>query len=429
MNRKPELLCPAGSLKSMRYAFAYGADAVYAGQSRYSLRVKNNEFSHLNLPDAIAYAHERDKQFFLVSNILPHNNKVKTYIDEITPIIEAGPDALIMSDPGLIAMVREKWPEQAVHLSVQSNVVNYASVKFWQQVGVTRIILSREMSIREIAEIREACPDIELEVFVHGALCMAYSGRCLLSGYMNNRDANQGGCSNACRWKYKVTEADADNELGEPVVKEREQRTVFLEEPRHKGEAIQLHEDEHGTYMLNSKDLRAIHFIDELTKLGIDCFKIEGRTKSHFYTARTAQLYRQAIDDAVAGKPFNQDLYYALDSLANRGYTEGFFARHLPEEHQNYEYGSSKVSKQQFCGEVIEYDTDKAEMIVDVKNRFEIGDEIELMLPSGNQTITLDCITNDRGERMDVAPGSGHIVRIPFETTADMSYALMMRQL
>jgi U32 family peptidase len=419
MKKAPELLCPAGSLKSMRYAFAYGADAVYAGQSRYSLRVKNNEFNHLNLPKAIDYAHDLGKQFFLVSNILPHNNKVKTFIDEISPIIEAGPDALIMSDPGLIAMVRERWPEQAIHLSVQSNVVNFASVKFWQQVGVTRIILSREMSIREISEIREACPDIELEVFVHGALCMAYSGRCLLSGYMNNRDANQGSCSNACRWKYKTKDASL-NEMGD---------VVLLEEPRHSEDPIELHEDEHGTYMLNSKDLRAIHFIDELTKMGVDCFKIEGRTKSHFYTSRTAQLYRQAIDDAVAGKPFNQELFFALDSLANRGFTEGFFAQHRPEDHQNYEYGSSRVSKQQFCAEVIDYDRAKERLTVDVKNHFEVGDTLELMLPSGNRVFKLEAMENKDGQSVDVAPGSGHVMQLPFSEDVNTEFGLLMKQL
>jgi len=214
---KPELLSPAGSLKNMRYAFAYGADAVYAGQPRYSLRVRNNEFKSLEvLRSGIDEAHRQSRKFYLASNLAPHNNKVRSYIRDLEPIIEMGPDALIMSDPGLIMLVRERWPEQAIHLSVQANAVNYAAVKFWQGVGLSRVILSRELSLEEIAEIRQQVPEMELEVFVHGALCIAYSGRCLLSGYMTHRDANQGACTNSCRWKYDAHEA-IENEVGDLV--------------------------------------------------------------------------------------------------------------------------------------------------------------------------------------------------------------------
>jgi len=217
--KKPELLSPAGSLKNMRFAFAYGADAVYAGQPRYSLRVRNNEFSKEEiLRQGIEEAHGAGKLFFLASNIAPHNNKLKNYMRDLEPVIEMAPDALIMSDPGLIMMVRERWPDMPIHLSVQSNVVNYASVKFWKAIGLSRIILSRELSIKEVGQIREECPDIELEVFVHGALCIAYSGRCLLSGYMSHRDSNQGACTNTCRWKYNAFEARETSTGGvEPV--------------------------------------------------------------------------------------------------------------------------------------------------------------------------------------------------------------------
>ena len=205
---KTELLCPAGTLKSMYYAFSYGADAVYAGQPRYSLRVRNNEFNKLkNLATAIQLAHQQNKLFYIASNLAPHNNKVRTYLRDMQQVVEMQPDALIMSDPGLIMMVRERWPEMPIHLSVQANVVNYAAVRFWQSIGLTRIILSRELSLDEIAEIRQECPDIELETFVHGALCIAYSGRCLLSGYMTHRDSNQGACTNYCRWQYNVHDA------------------------------------------------------------------------------------------------------------------------------------------------------------------------------------------------------------------------------
>ncbi|MCB1552150.1 MAG: U32 family peptidase, partial [Alphaproteobacteria bacterium] len=187
----------------MQYAFAYGADAVYAGQPRYSLRVRENDFKNVErLAEGIEEAHRLNKLFFLASNLAPHNNKVRTYLNDLEPIIAMNPDALIMSDPGLIMMVREKWPEMPIHLSVQANAVNFATVKFWKTMGLTRIILSRELSLDEVREIRQECPDIELEVFVHGALCIAYSGRCLLSGYMTHRDSNQGACTNSCRWKY-----------------------------------------------------------------------------------------------------------------------------------------------------------------------------------------------------------------------------------
>ena len=211
---KTELLLPAGTLDKMRAAYDFGADAVYAGQPRYSLRARNNEFKLDALKTGIAEAHARGKKFYVASNLLPHNSKIKTYMADIEPVIAMKPDALIMADPGLIMMVREKWPEQAIHLSVQANTVNYAAVKFWQKMGVSRIILSRELSIDEIAEIRQECPDMELEVFVHGALCIAYSGRCLLSGYFNHRDPNQGTCTNSCRWDYKMHDT-ADTDAGD----------------------------------------------------------------------------------------------------------------------------------------------------------------------------------------------------------------------
>ena len=353
--KRPELLSPAGSLAHMRFAFAYGADAVYAGQPRYSLRVRNNEFSKEDvLGKGIEEAHARGRLFFLASNIAPHNSKLKTYLKDLQPIIEMGPDALIMSDPGLIMMVRERWPEQTIHLSVQSNVVNFAAVKFWQQMGLKRIILSRELSLREVAEIRDQCPDIELETFVHGALCIAYSGRCLLSGYMSHRDSNQGACTNTCRWKYDVHEAretsTGDTEpLDRPATDTKDgSPIVLLEEQNRPGDLMPAYEDEHGTYIMNSKDLRAVQHVEKLTQMGIDSFKIEGRTKSVYYVARTTQVYRKAIDDALAGQPFDIGLMEELEGMANRGFTEGFYRRHPPGEYQNYERGFSSSLSVQF---------------------------------------------------------------------------------
>ncbi len=428
--KKIELLSPAGSIRNMQYAFAYGADAVYAGQPRYSLRVRKNEFNDLEkMADAILMAHDQNKLFLVASNLAPHNNKVRTYLRDMEPVIAMGPDALIMSDPGLIMMVRDKWPEMDIHLSVQANAVNWAAVKFWERQGLKRVILSRELSLDEIEEIRQRCPDIELEVFVHGALCVAYSGRCLLSGYMTHRDGNQGSCTNSCRWKYDVHEA-VETPEGDIVAVEPDEEHVFLlQEEKRPGEYMPAFEDEHGTYIMNSKDLRAVQHVKRLIDIGIDSLKIEGRTKSHFYAARTAQVYRQAINDAYAGKEFNMALMGDLESLASRGYTEGFYRRHLPKEYQNYERGSSRPSKQMFVGEVIERDTATGDLLVDVKNQFRVGDEIELMTPSGNHSFILEQMHNREDESMDVAPGSGHIVRIPVPEAVAPEFGLLMKSL
>ncbi|MDD0801864.1 MULTISPECIES: tRNA 5-hydroxyuridine modification protein YegQ [Acinetobacter] len=442
-----ELLSPAGSLKNMRYAFAYGADAVYAGQPRYSLRVRNNEFDHDNLAIGIQEAHDLSKKFYVVVNIQPHNSKLKNFIRDLAPVVAMQPDALIMSDPGLIMMVREHFPDMDVHLSVQANAINWATVKFWKNMGLTRVILSRELSIDEIEEIKQQVPDMEIEVFVHGALCMAYSGRCMLSGYMNKRDANQGACTNACRWEYKVHEtqqdengdvipvqnlntgsnccssSDADelhmqaqHQFDEPILLQRNEEDMFAAE-----------EDEHGTYFMNSKDLRAVQHVERLTQMGIHSLKIEGRTKSYFYCARTAQIYRKAIDDAIAGKPFDSSLMTQLEGLANRGYTEGFLRRHVHSEYQNYENGSSSFDHQQYCGEILERNGDYLK--VDVKNRFVVGDVLELMTTSGNITFKLTEILDKKGNPTLEAKGSGHVVEIPVPADVDMRYALLIRNL
>ncbi|TVO36269.1 tRNA 5-hydroxyuridine modification protein YegQ [Vibrio algivorus] len=453
---KPELLSPAGSLKNMRYAFAYGADAVYAGQPRYSLRVRNNEFNHENLKIGIDEAHSLGKKLYVVCNIQPHNSKLKTFIRDLKPVVDMGPDALIMSDPGLIMMVREAFPEMPIHLSVQANAVNWATVKFWSTQGVERVILSRELSLEEIEEIREHCPETELEIFVHGALCMAYSGRCLLSGYMNKRDPNQGTCTNACRWEYKV-EKGTENDAGQIVpanqaveqfdpsqvqaIEVKEERpdntlglgkptdeVVLLSESHRPEEQMAAFEDEHGTYIMNSKDLRAIQHVERLTKMGVHSLKIEGRTKSFYYCARTAQVYRKAIDDAVAGKPFDESLMGTLESLAHRGYTEGFLRRHTHDSYQNYDYGYSVSDSQQFVGEF----TGKRRghlAEVEVKNKFLLGDSLELMTPNGNINFTLEEMENRKSEKVDDAKGNGHFVFIPVPEDLDLSYGLLMRNL
>ena len=424
--KTPELLAPAGSLLMARTALDFGATAIYAGQPRYSLRVRNNDFGTLeNLAAGIALTHARGGHFYLVSNILPHNAKLKTYIEDMASVIALEPDALIMADPGLMLMIRERWPQMPIHLSVQANTVNHAAVKFWRSVGVTRVILSRELSLDEVAEIRQECPDTELEVFVHGALCIAYSGRCLLSGYFNHRDPNQGSCTNSCRWDYKVHEGSAD-ESGDvrlaaprpaaaapakPNTLRRPGATWLLEEKERPGEYMPIEEDEHGSYILNSKDLRAIEYVAKLAEIGVDSLKIEGRTKSPYYVARTCQSYRRAIDDAVAGRPFDAQLIGQLDGLANRGYTAGFYDRHPDRDYQNYLSGSSESSRSLYVGDVLGYDADGLAEVA-VKNHFAVGDRIEIVRPGGNLDLVIDAMRNREGEPVTVAPGSGHLMRI-----------------
>ena len=331
-------------------------------------------------------------------------------------------------------MVRERWPEVVIHLSVQANTVNYAAVKFWQSLGLTRVILSRELSLDEIEEIRQQCPDMELEVFVHGALCIAYSGRCLLSGYFNHRDANQGTCTNSCRWDYKVENAeengtgdiqkidfDFDKALSQSALSDcggqarhpMADRAYVISRQDHPGELMPVMEDEHGTYIMNSRDLRAVEHVERLAKIGIDSLKVEGRTKSVYYVARTAQVYRQAIDDAAAGRPFNYSLLGALDALANRGYTDGFYERHHTHEQQNYLRGHSESTRQQYVGDIVACADGMA--VIDVKNKFQVGDRLEIVHPSGNRIIALSEMSSLAGENITTAPGSGHRVRIPLQ--------------
>lgn len=452
MLKAPELLLPAGSLEKMRIAYAYGADAIYAGQPRYSLRARNNDFSLQQLRAGITEAHALGKKFFVASNLMPHNAKVKTYLRDMAPVIELQPDALIMADPGLIMLVREKWPDIPIHLSVQANTVNYAAVKFWQSIGLTRVILSRELSLDEISEIRELCPDMELEVFVHGALCIAYSGRCLLSGYFNHRDPNQGTCTNSCRWDYKVKAAE-ENASGDieplkklnfnfnqallssesslaienkPIKRHPAADQVYLiEEENRPGQLMPIMEDEHGTYIMNSKDLRAVEHVARLTAIGIDSLKIEGRTKSVYYVARTAQVYRQAIDDAVYQRPFDPALLGQLEGLANRGYTDGFYQRHHSQETQNYLRGHSESARSQYVGDIEHIDASRGMAEILVKNRFQVGDRLEIIHPSGNRIIQLEQMQDLSGNTVNVAPGSGHRVRIPL--TGNLEKAFLAR--
>ncbi len=453
--RRPELLAPAGTLDMMRTAFAYGADAVYAGQPRYSLRVRNNSFGQLDtLAAGIDEAHAAGKLFYLVANIYPHNAKIRSFEDDMAPVMAMKPDALIMADPGLMMMVRERWPETDIHLSVQANTTNYASVRFWQSVGVKRIILSRELSLDEVAEIRDACPDMELEVFVHGALCIAYLGRCLLSGYFNHRDPNQGTCTNSCRWDYKLHEAGEDG-AGDlqargnmPIGNPRDAGAVGTRHPqqaRHRagprpGRRAAPHRRQQGLAAGGGhpprradadRGRRARHLHPQLQGLarhraraatGGDRRRFaedRGPHQEPYYVARAAQGYRRAIEDAVAGRPFDPRLLGELEGLASRGYTDGFYQRHSTPEHQNYLRGHSESGRSLLVGEVVGWDAGRGLAEVEVKNGFGVGDRLEFVQPDGNRELLLDRIVDANGDTVTRIPGSGRRVWLPLPPGAD----------
>jgi len=454
--RAPELLLPAGTLDRMRAAYDFGADAVYAGQPRYSLRARNNEFKLEQLQQGIEEAHARGRKFFVTSNLIAHNDKVRTYLRDIEPVVAMKPDAIIMADPGLIMQVKERWPEVAVHLSVQANTTNAAAVKFWQKAGVSRVILSRELSLDEVAAIRQECPDMELEVFVHGALCIAYSGRCYLSGYFNRRDPNQGTCTNACRWEYHTHAADADPNTGDAVARvgggcghgAASASSAPVQWLGADANAADDHteawgdaDDAYGlptTHIMNSRDLRAVEHVARLTAIGIDSLKIEGRTKSRYYVARTAQVYRRAIDDAVAGRPFNPELLYELEGLASRGYTPGLLQPQHMDRYQNYTTGFSVSDRSQFVAEVLGQDGAAALGLeanwvqVETKNRFAVGDTLELVHPAGNRIFQLDAMRNTDGQPVAVAQGNPVRVWVPLPPGTplqDCQQAMLARML
>ncbi len=408
--KKPELLSPAGTVKNMRYAAAYGADAVYAGQPRYSLRIRNNGFDFRTLAAAVGEMHAAGKKLYMVVNIQAHNLNLRKFKRDLADIAAMGPDALIMSDPGLIMTARDAYPDMPVHLSVQANALNHAAVRFWERAGIARVILSRELSLDEIAEIRNECPDVELEAFVHGALCMAYSGRCLLSGYLARRDANRGACTNSCRWRYRVVPAAEDDAGGLVPAEGGAPLSCLLEEATRPGELMPCDEDAHGTYIMNSRDLRAVEHVARLCAIGVDALKIEGRTKSFYYCARTASVYRRAIDAALRGEDIAAELKEELESLANRGYTGGFFTKLPPGAAQNLDRAASVSDRSRLAGEVTGVTTDGLWEVA-ARNRFELGDTLEIMYPGGRDFFVLDNLYDAAGRPARAAPGEGHTAR------------------
>ncbi len=386
---KPELLMPAGNFTKLEYAFAHGADAVYLGVPVFSLRARENEFSYEELARGLQYAHSKAKKVYITANIFARNSKVNRFLNEMERLIEHRPDALIMSDPGLMALLRERFPDVPIHLSVQANCMNWRAVKFWKEsLGVSRIILSRELTIDEITEIKQRVPEIEIEAFIHGSICIAYSGRCLLSSYMSYRDANQGICDNSCREKFKTH--------------------TFVEDPRTPGEMYPIEEDEEGSYIMNAKDLCLIDHLQELAQAGVCSFKVEGRTKSLNYVSLVARAYRKAIDDLADGKSYDPNLFVELQKTANRGFHKGFIRGSPGVEGQHYASAQSKSSASAFVG-LFSGDMKERMLPIEVKGTFRIGSTLEVLGPRMySRQFKVKQIKNSQGQNVEVAhSGSG----------------------
>jgi U32 family peptidase len=388
MKKNLELLMPAGDFEKLKFAFAYWADAVYVGAPMFSLRARTNTFTLETLEECVKYTRKLagNKKIYFTTNIYAHNAKIKPFMAQFKKMVEMKPDAFIMADPGLIYLVRKEFPEIEIHLSVQANNTNWAQVEFWKEIGIKRIILSREISIKEMQEIHEKVPDIELEAFIHGAICMAYSGRCLISNYLSHRDSNQGTCSHSCRWEYKVfkdnsSEAELETATGRPEDYKELTGNYYLEEKERPWDLMEIDEDEYGTYLMNSRDLCAIDYLKDLKEAGIVSFKVEGRNKTVNYLASVGGAYRKALDCLEQGKDYDTEaLARELFSVANRGYIPWFLAGNPNANAQFYERNGG-FQTHIFLWVVRAYDEEKKLARIEVKNRFEKGDEIEFLTP------------------------------------------------
>lgn len=418
----PELLAPAGDLVRMKYAFAYGADAVYAGQPSFSLRARENGFRSLeDLAEGIEYAHRLGRKFYLTSNVIPRNVKVESFQKALLAAIDLKPDALIVADPGFVGWLREVRPEVEIHLSVQANTTNYLTAKFWHDLGVRRIILSRELRLSEILEIKDRLPDLELEVFVHGAVCMSMSGRCMLSNWVTHRDANQGVCDNSCRMPYRLY---ANPEPQCEGYREQEGEFLLQRTDRPELSPIALDEDTWGTYFMSSRDICALDVIPELMSAGLDSFKIEGRTKSVYYLSQVVRAYRMAIDGcsscAQAGKPLEvpEESRRAISFVDGRGFMPGFLRGPLP---QNYESTHEDAPGGCVAAQVLDYDSATHSCRVNVKNAFSMDDSLELMTPEGMSPCSVVSMKDFRGGDADrLHPGTEGRIFLP-DNVEDLS--------
>lgn len=408
MNNKVELLAPAGDLEKLRYAITYGADAVYIGGQTFGLRASAKNFNFEDIKKGVEFAHSRGKKVYVTLNIIPHNDDLEYLPEYLKELNEVDVDAVILSDPGTLMYVQEYAPNLEVHLSTQANNTNYASAKFWHKQGVSRIILARELSFEEIKKINSEIPDtLETEAFMHGAMCISYSGRCLLSNYMSNRDSNRGECSQPCRWNY------------------------YLVEEKRPGEYMKVTEDEKGTYFFNSKDLCMIEHIPELIESGLASLKIEGRSKSIYYVANTVRAYRKAIDEyynSPSEYEYNTEWLDELKKVSHRKFTPGFYNGKPDGDAQVYE-SSAYDRSYDFIGVVLEYDAETKLAKIEQRNRIFKGDTIEIIGPDYKGfDQTIEIMYNSEDEEIDVAPHAQQIIKIKMDNPVESYYMLRRRR-
>ena len=404
--KKPELLAPGGSLEKLKTAIDYGADAVYIGGEMFSLRVAAENFSKEDMQEGIKYAHDRGKKVYLTANILPHNDDIEEFEEFVKDIKNYGFDAVLVADLGLFDMMQELAPEIPIHVSTQANNINYRSAIKWYKMGATRVVLAREMSFKEIAEFQKKIPeDLELEAFIHGAMCISYSGRCLLSNYMTGRDSNMGACAHPCRWNYKL-----------------------VEETR-PGEYMDVFENERGTFIFNSKDLCTIRHIPELVQSGIASLKIEGRVKTSYYVATVVGAYRREIDRYCADPEnyvFNEAEYEELCKVSHRQYTTGFYFG-KPDENSQVYTSSSYIRDYDLIGIVKDYDEKTGIATITQRNRFFKGDEIEIIQPMKPFFVqTVESMCDENGNEIEVANHAEQIVK--FKTAQPVCEGAMLRK-
>lgn len=388
--KKPELLAPAGNMEKLKMALLYGADAVYLGGKSFGLRAFGGNFSREELKEAVEFAHNLGKKVYVTVNIFPHNIDVEALPDYLAYLNEIRVDALLVADLGVFTLAKQYAPDIELHISTQANNTNYVTVNAWKDMGATRVVMARELSLQELKTIRKKC-DVELEMFVHGAMCISYSGRCLLSAYMTGRDANRGACAQSCRWKYNLVEENRP------------------------GEYFNIEEDERGTYIMNSRDMCLMPHLPEIIETGIDSLKIEGRMKSVHYAASVVKAYRMAIDSYFEDPEnfsIKQEWVEELDKVSHRAYTTGFFLHKTTSEDQIYS-SSSYTQTSDFVGLVKEYDAETGFAVVEQRNNMKIGQEIEVFqpnLPTYRQVISE--MYNDKGEAIDAAPHAQQIIKM-----------------
>ena len=379
--RQFELLAPAGNPDKLRMAIRYGADAVYCAGQAFGLRASSSNFNNEELMEAVRFVHEHGKKIYVTCNIIPHNEDLECLEEYLKFLESIGVDAIIVADLGIFHLAKRVAPGLELHISTQANTTNYLTTDFWKEQGASRVVVAREVSIQDIAKMKEVS-DIEIEAFVHGAMCISYSGRCLLSNYMTTRDANRGQCTQACRWKYAVVEQNRP------------------------GEYFPIEEDAHGTYIFNSKDLCLLPFIPDLYKAGVDSLKVEGRMKSVHYVATVTKVYREAIDAFLReGEDFyvRKEWMEELEKISHRLYTEGFSVHKPTEEGQNYGK-SSNTQTHDFIGLVESFDTETGICYLEQRNHFKVGDEVEFMQPTGPLVkLTIEKMTDEEGNAIDAA--------------------------